>query len=206
MANDAAYEKALEEMKEISPFVAASRSGADFDGEKFRIPFFSRVFLVYHPEIKIVEEDNSAPVPQFLQIILLHYLLQANGVAVADDWISYRQLPGSGLFERRFIQMAVNPLLREFGDDLESLRKVGEAAGGTPMTRTGDAAFRFLALPRIPMACIFYLGEEDISSSVNILFDASAEYYLPTEDLSLLGINLVGAMRKAKAMLGSSGN
>lgn len=198
MANDAALAKAIDEMKGVTPYAVASKSGTDYDGSRFRIPFFNRVFLVDYPEIKVVEEGSSAPVPQFLEIILLHYLLQASGVTVADEWIAYRQLPGSALFGARFQQMAVNPFLRTFGDDVEAFSKAGEALGGIPMTRTGDAAFKFIALPRIPMACIFYQGEEGIPSAVNILFDAAVEHYLPTEDLSLLGVYLVGALRKAK--------
>ncbi|UCC59331.1 MAG: DUF3786 domain-containing protein [Dehalococcoidia bacterium] len=198
MANDAAHQKALEEMKEIVPYAVASKSGTDYDGSRFRIPFFNRVFIVHYPEIKVIEEGNSAPVPQYLEIILLHYLLQASGVPVTDEWIAYRQLPGSALFSARFMQMAVNPLLKAFGDEVEAFRKAGEAVGGIPIIRTGDVAFRFTALPRIPIACIYYQGEEGLASSVNILFDASAEHYLPTEDLSLLGVILVGALRKAK--------
>jgi hypothetical protein len=199
MANDAALAIALEEMKGISPYAAASKSSTDYDGSRFRIRFFNRVFIVRYPEVEVAEEGNSAPVPQYLEIILLHYLLQSGGVPAADEWIAYRQLPGSALFEARFRQMAVNPLLRAFGDDVEAFRKAGEAVGGIPITRTGDAAFKFMALPRIPLACIYYQGEEGIPSSVNILFDASAEHYLPTEDLSLLGVVLVGALRKAKS-------
>lgn len=199
MAYDAALAKALDEMKGITPYAVASKSGTDYDGSRFRIPFFDRVFLVYYPEVKVAEEGNSAPVPQWLEIILLHYLLQANGVSVADEWIAYRQLPGASLFESRFIQMAINPLLRAFGEDVEAFKKAGEALGGIPMTRTGDAAFKFRALPKIPMACIFYQGEEGIPSSVNVVFDAAAENYLPTEDLSFLGVYLVNAIRKAKS-------
>ena len=198
MGNEAALQKALKEMKGITPHAVASKSGTDYDGSRFRVPMFNRVFLVHYPDIAIVEEGTEAPVPQFLQIILLHYLLQATGAAVADEWIAYRQLPGSALFERRFLQMALNPVLRAFGDNVEAFRRAGEALGGIPMTRTGDAAFRFMALPRVPMACIFYQGEEGLPSSVNILFDASAEHYLPTEDLSLLGVYLVGALKKAE--------
>ncbi|MGB3129953.1 MAG: DUF3786 domain-containing protein [Dehalococcoidia bacterium] len=198
MANDAALAKAIDEMKGVTPYAVASKSGTDYDGSRFRIPFFNRVFLVYYPEIMVVEEGSSATVPQFLEIILLHYLLQARGVTVADEWIAYRQLPGSALFGARFQQMAVNPFLRTFGDDVEAFSKAGEALGGIPMTRTGDAAFKFIARPRIPIACIFYQGEEGIPSAVNILFDAAVEHYLPTEDLSLLGVYLVGALRKAK--------
>jgi hypothetical protein len=202
VANDAALAKALEDMKGVSPYVVASKSRTDFDGNRFRIPFFNRFFLVHYPDVTIAEEGNPAPVPQYLEIILLHYLLQSSGVPVADEWIAYRQLPGSALFERRFMQMAVRPLLQVFGDDVEAFRRAGEAVGGIPITRTGDAAFKFLALPAVSLACIYYLGEEGIPSSANILFDAAAEHYLPTEDLSLLGVYLVGALRKAKAVEG----
>jgi hypothetical protein len=198
MANDAALAKALEEMKGIVPYAVSSKSGCDYDGSRFRMPFFNRVFLVSYPEVKVVEEGRSGPVPQYLEIILLHYLLQADGTPIADEWIAYRQLPGSALFGQRFAQMAVGPLLEAFGDDVEAFRRAGDALGGTRITRTGDAAFKFMALPRIPMACIYHQGEEGIPSSVNILFDASAANYLPTEDLSLLGVSLVGALKKAR--------
>jgi hypothetical protein len=198
MANDEALRRAIEEMKGITPYAVASKSGTDFDGKRFRIPFFNRVFLVHYPDVKITEEGKSAPIPQYIEIILLHYLLQSRGVAVADEWIAYRQLPGAALFQTRFTQMAVKPLLSAFENNLEGFKKAGAAIGGIPITRTGDAAFKFMALPKIPMACIYYQGEEGIPSSVNILFDAAAPEYLPTEDLSLLGVYLVNAMRKAK--------
>ena len=65
------------------------------------------------------------------------------------------------------------------------------------MSRTGDAAFRFLALPQLPMACIFYRGEDELPPSFNILYDGAACFYLPTEDLQLLGIYLSQALIKA---------
>ncbi len=198
MANDAALEKAIEDMKGITPYAVASKSGTDYDGKRFRIPFFNRVFFVYYPEIKMVDAKDSSQAQQWLEIIILHYLLQSRGVATADEWIPYRQLPGAMLFERRFSQMAVNPLLRAFDNNVEGLKKAGLALGGTPISRTGDAAFKFMALPKLPLACIFYQGEEGIPSSANILFDASAPEYLPTEDLSLVGVYLVNALKKAK--------
>ncbi len=54
MANDAALAKAIDEMKGVTPYAVASKSGTDYDGSRFRIPFFNRVFLVYYPEIKVV--------------------------------------------------------------------------------------------------------------------------------------------------------
>jgi hypothetical protein len=198
MANDAALAKAVEALRAIAPYAVSAKSGAAYEGGKFRIPVFNRIFYVIFPDVKVEEEGDSAHVPQYIEIILLHYLLHSDGTQVADSWIAYRQLPETSLFEQRFIHMAMRPLLAMFGDDIESFRRAGTAFGGVPMTRTGDAAFKFMALPRVPLACIFYQGEEGIPSSINILFDASAYHYLPTEDLSLLGVYMVGALKKAR--------
>lgn len=190
MAYDVALNKAREDFKGFSPYVAASKSGTDFSEGKFRVKFFNRTFLIGHPDGGVEEVGNGENISQQLQVLLLHYLTQADGTPVADKWIAYRNLPGAAFFAKRFMSMAIDPLTRAFGNDIEGFKRGGLALGGEPMTRTGDAAFRFLALPRIPVACILYLGDEEVQPSVNVLFDASAPSYLPTEDLSLLGTYL----------------
>jgi len=195
MAYEDALNKALEDFSAIRPFIAASKSGTDFNEGKFDINFFQRKFRLSHPEGEIEEIDGEGNFPKWLRILLLHYLTQADGTAIADTWITYRQLPGAGFFEQRFMSMCINPLTAAFGDDIEGFKRGCQALGGDPITRTGDAAFRFFALPRIPMACILYLGDEEVQASVNVLFDASAPAYLPTEDLSLLGTYLNSMQR-----------
>ena len=37
------------------------------------------------------------------------------------------------------------------------------------------------------MAVVIYEGDEEFSASANVLFDAAASNYLPTEDLAVLG-------------------
>jgi hypothetical protein len=199
MGYDIALEQAWQEMKGISPYVVASKSGAEYDKGQFKLPFFNRTFIIHFPEVGMEELGIATPPAQWLQVLLLHYLLRAKGIPVADEWIAYRNLPGAHIFERRFINMAINPLQHAFDDDVESFTKAGLALGGTPMPRTGDAAFRFLAFPKIPMACIFYLGEEEMPSRINILFDAAAHTYLHTEDLSLVGTYLSTALQKSKS-------
>jgi len=199
MPLDDAFEKSIKELREQSPFVVASKSGASYDDGEFRLRFFNRNFLVSYPDIKVKEVDAKATPPEFLQVLLLHYLASASGKEVADRWIGYRNLPGAYLFESKFSQGAIDPLVRTFGKDIEGFRQAGLSLGGTPMTRTGDAAFRFMALPKIPMACILYLGDEEVPSSISILYDASAPYYLPTEDLFLLGNYLSTSLRRYRS-------
>lgn len=190
MGLDNAYEKAQKDMAGLSPNVAASMSGAIFDKGMFTIPFFRRSFTIHLPEAKVTDIGSDTAPPRLLEILLMHYLVHADGTPVSGMWITYRHLPGANLFEQRFTDMALQPLLDSFGNDAEGFRQAGLAIGGTPMSRTGDAAFRFMALPKIPMGCILYLGDDEVPPSINILFDAAAPHYLPTEDLSYLGLHL----------------
>ncbi len=195
MAHEDALEKALEDFGGLRPFVAAAKGGVDFADGKFIIPFFNRVFTLSYPEGEIGEADGEQGYPKYLRVLLMHYLSQADGTGVADTWIAYRQLPGANFFEQRFNNMCIDPLTQAFGEDIEGFKRGGEALGGESITRTGDAAFRFKALPKVIMACILYLGDEEVQPAVNVLFDASAIAYLPTEDLSLLGVYLNGMQR-----------
>ncbi len=192
---DLAMEKALREMKQISPYVVASKSGAEFVGGKFHLPLFDQTFLVHYPEVRIEgAHDRSSP-PEELQLVLLHYLFTADGAAVADQWITYRYLPGGHLFSGQFYNLAIRSLVQTFGNDIEGFRQACLSLGGNLMSRSGDAAFRFLGLPRVPLACLLYLGDEEVAPGVNILFDAAVPHYLPTEDLCYLGVYLSSELR-----------
>lgn len=209
MPVDVALEKAVKDLAALSPIIAANKAGCDFREGKFYLKFFNRLFLIEYPGGIILEPGNGPPSSRALKLVLLHYLINASGLPEAAEWITYRYLPGANFFESRFESMGILPLQRRFGRDLEGFRYACEELGGIAMSRTGDAAYRFLALPRIPMACILYLGDEEMDASINLLFDASAPNYLPTEDLSYAGSYLAFTLirlAQSKSKSSQSGN
>ncbi len=196
MGLDDSYQKALADMAGLNPIISASKSGVKFDNGQFIIPLLNRKFSMTFPGMTVTEMDGDAPPPKLISILLMHYLTNADGTPVAGTWIAYRQLPGAHLFGQRFDNLVLGPMLESFGNDVEGFRRSAVAIGGQPMDRSGDAGFRFTVLPRIPMGCILYEGDEDMPSSINVLFDAAAPHYLPTEDLTILGGLLHSALRK----------
>lgn len=191
MPLDTALDRAVALLVQSNPFVLAARSGCIYDGGTFRVPFFNQTYLLSFPQ------GEGGALSPWLRLLLLHYILTADGTAVEEQWISYRHLPGAELFECRFHNLALHSLAQAFARDLAGFSRAGQALGGIAM-RLGDASFRFNAFPRLPLVCIIYQGDEEVAGSANILFDVSAPHYLATEDLAYLGEYLVDTLRRLK--------
>ncbi|MBI2854763.1 MAG: DUF3786 domain-containing protein [Chloroflexi bacterium] len=197
-----ALRQAREAAARIVPSATAAKAGCDYDGNIIKAPFLDHIYLVKLPEVLVTDEKTSHPAPPEVELVLLHYLTNADGTPPAGIWITYRYAPDAMLFERRFDAMAVQPLLRAFGSDKESFRRAAESLGGTFMSRMGDSAYRFIMLPQIPMGVVLYLADEEMQASASILFDAAAPQYLCAEDLAFLGIYLGESLLKKAGKYG----
>ena len=211
MSYDPEFEKAVQAMSARQPADMAHDSGAEYGDGRFTLRFLNRTFSISYPEGYVKEADADKTPPVWLQLTLLHYLTHASGVLPAtfhcptdslrgDEWIVYRQLPGALSAGSVFQRTVINPLVNGFGQDIEGFKQACQSLGGTYLSGSGDAAFTFAALPRLPMAVVLYLGEEGLPPSVNVLFDATASEYLPTEDLILIGEYLSAALLEQKGM------
>ncbi|HTX70035.1 MAG TPA: DUF3786 domain-containing protein, partial [Thermoleophilia bacterium] len=161
------------------------------------VPLFGTPHLVTHPGGEVMEapvepEGASAPgrpAHVAVTLLLLHYLLTADGTPGEGSWVSYRELPDGLFYAYSFRQRAEQPVARAFAGSAESLdgfRAAACALGGDALT-LGDASFRFVALPRVDVAVLVWAGDDEEPGEARVLFDATAGHYLPAEDLAGLG-------------------
>jgi hypothetical protein len=159
------------------------------------VRLFGRPHLVTHPDgaVTAVREGEGAapgePAHIAVAILLLHYLLTADGAAPAGEWKAYRELPDGLFYATSFAGRAEKPLAGAFGESpagLDAFRAAARAAGGDALT-LGDASFRFAALPRVDVAVLVWAGDDEEPGEARVLFDAGAGHYLPAEDLAGLG-------------------
>ncbi len=197
---DPALKKAREDLRRVDPYKAAFcsdttyRQITDASG-LFETSFWGRPCLVRYPEGTIQDSDTGEELPIITQILVLHYLIHADGTPMAHHWIAFRELPGGLGYNAAFQSRAEHRLSTEFGRDLEGFTRAAEALGGERITY-GDAAFLFRIFPRLWMAAILHLADEEFGASASVLFDGSTEHYLPTEDLAVLGGILAGGLIK----------
>ena len=187
----------------------AAHAGCHLTPAGVLVPFFGRPHLVTHPEGAVAvlphaarEADPRALLPRAdaghahaaTVIALLHYLLTADGTPPAGRWLTFRELPDGLFYAQAFAGRAEQVLVRAFGDPLAGdaghgvadFSRAAEASGGEQLG-LADAAFRFVALPRVAVAVLLWAGDEEQPGQASILFDAHAGHYMPTEDAAGLG-------------------
>jgi hypothetical protein len=199
---DPALQKARQDLARLAPHLVAARAGVvyrrltDESGE-FDVPFWGRQFVVTYPHGTVTEAGSEASLPIAEQILTLHYLTVADGAPMADRWVAFRELPGGMGYAPAFQGRADNRLKQTFGRDAEGFHRVARALDGESLS-FGDASYLFRVFPKLWLAVVLYLADEEFGASASVLFDGAASHYLPTEDLAVIGGMLAGRMIKAK--------
>jgi hypothetical protein len=206
----AAHEKALADWAAADPAARATVAGCEPTEAGVLVPFFGRPYLVTHPAGEVAltppfaepgalcesaagKPGAGTPVHVSVVILLLHYLLRADGAPADERWLAFRELPEGMFYAQAFAAHAettLGALVRDENETttarLEGLRRLSEELGGRPL-ELGDLSYRFQALPRLAVAVVLWRGDDEEPGEARILFDANAHHSLPTEDLAGMG-------------------
>jgi len=196
-----ALDKAIRDLQSLDPWLVALRSDTKYTrltdtSSQIEVRFWGKDYIIHYPEICVEELEIRQEPPIAIQILILHYLINADGTPLADCWVSFRELSGGRVYDAAFRRRANLSLAQAFGSDLDGFVAAAKALGGERLTH-GDASFFFPMFPRLRLAVVLYLADEELPASANVLFDAAAGHYLPTEDLAVLGGMLAGRLIKA---------
>lgn len=134
--------------------------------------------------------DETADLSLHLRMLILHYVAGAGNAEVAGRLATFREFEGGDVYYSVFKSRAIDQVVKAFGTAPEVLKHIGETLRAEPV-KTGTVGFRVPFFPKLPIVVVLWLGDEEVSASANILFDASAGTILPTEDLAIAAETLV---------------
>ena len=188
----AAWEQARAEWAAADPARRAAQAGCGLSPDGVTVPFFGRPHLVTHPGGDV--SAGGAPAHVAASILLLHYLLRADGAPPAGEWLAFRELPDGLFYAASFAQRVEAPLAQAYGaaapagseDGLEAFRAAAAAAGGLPLD-LADAGGPGRRMPRLDLAVLMWAGDDELPAQASVLFDAATGRYLPAEDVAGLG-------------------
>jgi hypothetical protein len=189
---------AWEQLRAVKPGKLAMRTGCLREGDAtLRVPFFWQDYLVRLAGQTVERAATGEEPSSFTKALILSYMVTADGTTPSKRWVGFRELPDGLFYAQAFRGYAENRLVRELGDGgIAALGRAAEELGGEPI-EIGDAGYAFAVLPRIRIAPVYWLGDEDFPSRTSILFEDTAPHYMSTDGLAILGSRLVSTIAKA---------
>ncbi|HZK24306.1 MAG TPA: DUF3786 domain-containing protein [Oscillospiraceae bacterium] len=189
-------ELAQESFAQRNPQTMAKFSDCLYDETThcFTVPYLGQDYTVSYPAGEVTDAAHKE-VDLITAILLVHYLTGASGVALTNNWISFKELQGGSIYIDPFHKRAIQPMLKGFGTQPAAFTRTAALLGGQPAS-FGDLSYRFPVLPRIPIILILWQGDDEFPPNGNILFDQHANTYLHTEDYAHLASQTVYALLK----------
>jgi hypothetical protein len=171
--------------------------GSGASSVALHLVYWNRSILITWPEWVAFPEGEDQPLSAFEQALVLYYLTSADGTPLSGEWIAFSDLPDGRFYNQAFQGYTGKELARAFQEDGAAFERAAQALGGVRQA-LGDSAFAFQALPRLPLLTVYWQGDEDFPSTFQVLFDASASHYLPTDGYAILGSTLTRKLIKAR--------
>lgn len=179
-----------------APETLADRCGGTYRNERLLLSYWGKPVSLSWPDLNACYEPDGSEVSVFDTAMLLYYLVTADGAALADRWIGYRELPDGAFYANAFQGYSGNRLARTFGERPQAYIAAAQALDGLTLPGLPGFAYAFLPLPRVRLASVLYPGDEEFPARGIILFDAASSHYLPTDGLALLGSGVVSRLAK----------
>jgi hypothetical protein len=159
------------------------------------LEYLNRTYQVILPDMQISLKESGVNVDLRDKILILHYLLRAEGTPLSHTAIAYQELSEGGVYYPSFFQRSIRPLIDHFGLSPERMIECAKVLGGI-RTAFGDAAVTIPAFSRVPITLVLWKGDEEFSPNGSILFDRSILDYLSAEDINVLCQTIVWKLIK----------
>jgi hypothetical protein len=158
--------------------------------------FGGKEIILDYPGFVARDPETGKELSIDAQAILLFHFRTTRGTPPAGQWIAFSELPDGRFYSAAFQGYTGKVLANAYQDDIIRFENACSASGGRPES-IGNAAYVFRPLPMIPLAAVYWLGDEDFPASCQILFDASVVHHLPTDVCAILGSMLTRRIIKA---------
>ncbi len=185
----------FKDLSAFDPDDVITRTGCRFDRVKneYRIRVWGFTFIVDLNSNEIhTQPEEFKSYKNFMQLFILHYLMKSKNIPILHDWVSEKDIPGGAAFFRGPHTIPADMITDKVTNDIPLFKQYSEKLGGASIAMA-DAAYVFQITPTIPVAVLFWLGDEDFPSETKLLFDKTIEQHLPLDIIFALAVEVCHA-------------
>ncbi len=197
-AVELAYSLAQRTLRELDPAEVAKRSASKWrrseEGGHLTLSFLNRWYQVVLPQAEVRTEGGEEPSPA-RRVLILHYLIKAQGTGLAGRWVDFRSLPGGVVYYPVFRRRVISRLVRMFGQRPQDLFRAATPLGGRGIAMA-DVAVEIPAFSRVPVVFALWEASDEFGAEGTVLYDDALPAYLEAEDAVIVCEEILGALNE----------
>lgn len=181
------------------PESVVQQTGCAWDpvSQTYTLTVWNHEYQVELSQRRIVAQEGAPPTfGEYLHLFILFYLIKAQKKQVSGTWVSEKDLVGGAAFFRGPHILPVDQITDRVKNDLGLFEKICKGLGGRPVN-FADAAFSFQITPQIPVAVLYWQGDEDFPAEAKLLFDSTIEAHLPLDIVFALAVEVCCVVARA---------
>lgn len=186
------YRLYLEELAGLNPQDVCRRASCRYDNAKksYTLSVWGDDFLISPRALSIEPVSNNFTGPkEYIFLFCLYYLLHAEAVEISNKWISEKDIPGGATFFRGPHEIPTRLISNRFGNDISDLGESCTRLHGISLDMA-DAAYRFQITPRIPVAVLYWQGDDDFPPEAKLLYDETITTHLAPDIVYALAVEI----------------
>ncbi len=189
------FDYAREKLKKLDPHTISNLSNISFnsDSNKFTLNFFDRQYIIDYPSGEVWNDDGSLCKNFELKILIIRYLINANGVPRTNKYVTFKEIPGGNVYYPNFLNRTLSRLSEVFTSQIDRYKLFMENIGAEKVDM-GDLAYKFTYMGNTSMIFILWFGDDEFPSNSNILFDSNIVCYFNAEDLAVVPDTAIDAI------------
>src|SRR3989339_1454977 len=185
---ETSYKLACEKLAQLDLDDVAFNSRARLDSDVLSIELLGETFVVSdRGESIAVYSGREAKISE--KILLLHYLVTADGSPLAREEITLENIPGAAFYYPTYKARSIDLIIRRFATAPADFIKAAQHVGFNLVKDGRQYRLKSLVLPNLPIS--FVLWESDKSKepaieTLKVLYDKGITHYLPLEDIIII--------------------
>lgn len=182
----------FQELSQRDPSDVCRRAACRYDDvdESYILSAWNDEYRIFPTQLKIdCMTKLTQGIQDYFDLFLIHYLLQSKETELSNEWISEKDIPGGPTFFRGPHEIPTKLISLRFNDNINEFKARCEQLHGIPLNMA-DAAYRFRIAPRIPVAVLYWIGDEDFPAESKILYDRTIAQHLASDIIYALAVGI----------------
>ncbi len=158
--------------------------------KKYSISVWGDEYNIYPSGFKIdcIKSGNSDP-HELFYLFVIYYLLNYKDIKITKEWISEKDIPGGVTFFRGPHEIPTNLISKRYNNNIKAFSDRCIELGGVKLDMA-DGAYRFDIVPNIPVAVLYWAGDDDFPAEAKILYDRTIIDHLTLDIVFSLAVEV----------------